>query len=198
MTDSISAQLPPRGPRWSRWGGVSVLVVGGLLGTACGGRTSAARPSAVPVVAETAVRRTVPLGLRAIGNVETIDTVTVRPLVGGELVGVHFREGTDVKAGEVLFVINPRPYEAALHQAEANLARDEANARNARLEAQRGDTWSPSRPGSGGGGGPRSRRAAWWARRDGRRTGADGRPSARQNATITLPMTCHPPRSSSP
>jgi multidrug efflux system membrane fusion protein len=140
MTDSISAHLPLRGGRWSGWGVVSVLVVGGLLGAACGGRTSAARVSAVPVVAETAVHRTVPLELRAIGNVETIDTVTVRPLAGGEIVEVRFREGTDVKAGEVLFVIDPRPYEAALHQAEANLARDQANARNARLEAQRGDS----------------------------------------------------------
>jgi multidrug efflux system membrane fusion protein len=91
-------------------------------------------------VAETAVRRTVPLELRTIGNVQTIDTVSVRPLVGGELVEVRFREGTDVKAGEVLFVIDPRPYEAALHQAEATLARDEANAHNARLEAERGDS----------------------------------------------------------
>jgi multidrug efflux system membrane fusion protein len=84
--------------------------------------------------------RAVPLELHAVGNVETIDTVAVGPLVGGELVDVRFREGTDVKAGAVLFVIDPRPYEAALHQAEANLARDEANARNARLQAQRGDS----------------------------------------------------------
>jgi multidrug efflux system membrane fusion protein len=117
---------------------VSFVVVAGLLGAACGGRSQAARPAGVPVVAETAVRRSVPLELHAVGNVETIDTVAVRPLVGGELVDVRFREGTDVKAGAVLFVIDPRPYEAALHQAEANLARDEANARNARLEAQRG------------------------------------------------------------
>jgi multidrug efflux system membrane fusion protein len=91
------------------------------------------------VVAETAARKTVALELRAIGNVETLDTVTVRPQVGGELVGVHFREGTDVKAGDALFTIDPRPYEAALHQAESALARDEANARNARLEAQRSE-----------------------------------------------------------
>jgi multidrug efflux system membrane fusion protein len=94
----------------------------------------------VPVVVETAARKTVALELRAIGNVETLDTVTVRPQVGGELVGVHFREGTDVKAGDALFTIDPRPYEAALHQAESALARDEANARNARLEAQRSES----------------------------------------------------------
>jgi multidrug efflux system membrane fusion protein len=110
-----------------------------ILAGACGGRSDPPREAAVPVVAEEAVRRTVPLQLRAIGNVETIDTVTVKPQVGGEIVGVHFREGTDVKAGQVLFTIDPRPYEAVLHQAEAALARDEANARNARLEAKRGD-----------------------------------------------------------
>ena len=102
-----------------------------------------ARPSAapaVPVVAEPAARKTVALRLHAIGNVEAIDTVAVRPQVGGQIVGVHFREGTDVKAGDALFTIDPRPYEAALHQAEATLARDEANARNARLEAQRSES----------------------------------------------------------
>jgi multidrug efflux system membrane fusion protein len=115
--------------------------VAGVVSGACGGRsTNAARSSTVPVVAETAARRTVALQLRAVGNVETVETVTVRPQVGGELVGIHFREGTDVKAGDVLFTIDPRPYEAALHQAQANLARDQANARNARLEAERGES----------------------------------------------------------
>ncbi len=119
--------------------GRCVVAVAGLLAAACGQRSDPPRASAIPVVAETAARKTVALELRAIGNVETVDTVTVKPQVGGELVGVHFREGTDVKAGQALFTIDPRPYEAALHQAEAALARDEANARNARLEAQRGE-----------------------------------------------------------
>jgi multidrug efflux system membrane fusion protein len=94
----------------------------------------------VPVVAQSVARKTVTVELRAIGNVESVDTVTVRPQVGGEIVGVHFREGTDVREGDVLFDIDPRPYEAALHQAEATLARDQANARNARLEAQRAES----------------------------------------------------------
>jgi multidrug efflux system membrane fusion protein len=116
------------------------VAVACLLGAACTGRSAPPPVEAVPVVAETAARRTVLLQLHAIGNVETVDTVTVRPQVGGELVGVHFREGTDVRAGDVLFDIDPRPYEAALHQAEASLGRDQANARNARLEAQRGES----------------------------------------------------------
>jgi len=140
VRESISAWLPGEAARSGRRVLVGAVAVAGLLGGGCGGRTDAPPAAAVPVVAETAVRRTVPLQLRAIGNVETIDTVAVKPLVGGELVEVRFREGTDVKAGEVLFTIDPRPYEAALHQAEANLARDEANARNARLEAERGQS----------------------------------------------------------
>ena len=108
-----------------------------VLAAACGGQRKAQQAPAVPVVAEAAQRRTVPLQLDAVGNVETVETVAVRPQVGGQLVEVGFREGTDVKAGDVLFRIDPRPYEAALHQAEAALARDEANARNARLEAER-------------------------------------------------------------
>ncbi len=140
MTDWIFGLTRAMAAGWSGWGRRGLVAGAGLLVAACGGRTDPPRASAVPVVAETAVRRTVPLQLRAIGNVETIDTVAVKPLVGGELVEVRFREGTDVKTGEVLFTIDPRPYEAALHQAEANLARDEANARNARLEAQRGES----------------------------------------------------------
>jgi multidrug efflux system membrane fusion protein len=117
-----------------------VILVAGLAAASCGRAGTLARAPSVPVVAEPATRKAVPLRLRAIGNVEAIDTVAVRPQVGGQLVGVHFREGTDVKAGEALFTIDPRPYEAALHQAEAALARDEANARNARLEAQRSES----------------------------------------------------------
>ncbi len=142
MTASVSKSIGTRARRKPAWmWGVPVVAVAALAGAACGERTTnAGRSTAVPVVAETAARRTVALQLRAVGNVETVETVSVRPQVGGELVGIHFREGTDVKAGEVLFTVDPRPYEAALHQAEANLARDEANARNARLEAQRGES----------------------------------------------------------
>jgi multidrug efflux system membrane fusion protein len=112
----------------------------GLSAAGCGKTSAPGAAPAVPVVAEAAARKTVALRLHAIGNVEAIDTVAVRPQVGGQIVGVHFREGTDVKAGDALFTLDPRPYEAALHQAEATLARDEANAKNARLEAQRSES----------------------------------------------------------
>jgi len=75
--------------------------------------------------------------LSAIGNVQAFSTVSIRALVGGQLTRVSFREGEDVRRGQQLFTIDPRPYEAAWQQAQANLARDEAQLRNAQSEAVR-------------------------------------------------------------
>jgi multidrug efflux system membrane fusion protein len=61
----------------------------------------------------------------------------VKSQIGGTLIRVHFREGQDVNKGALLFTIDPRPYEAALKQAEANLAKDKAQLENARKEVQR-------------------------------------------------------------
>jgi multidrug efflux system membrane fusion protein len=91
----------------------------------------------VPVVAEAAVRKNVPLQIRAIGNVEAYNTVSVRSQVSGEISEVYFREGQDVTQGRMLFRIDPRPFEAALRQAESTLARDRAQAQNARAEGRR-------------------------------------------------------------
>ncbi|HWR72901.1 MAG TPA: efflux RND transporter periplasmic adaptor subunit [Nitrospirota bacterium] len=94
-------------------------------------------PRTVPVVTESAVKKDIPLQIKAIGNVEAFITVAVKCQVSGEIAEVFFREGQDVGKGEKLFQIDPRPFEAALRQAEANLARDRAQAKNAELEAQR-------------------------------------------------------------
>jgi multidrug efflux system membrane fusion protein len=91
----------------------------------------------IPVIVGAATQKTVPVQLRAIGNVQAYSTVTVKSKVGGELVRVHFTEGQDVKKGDHLFTIDPRPYEAALKQAEANLGRDLAQAKNAQEDARR-------------------------------------------------------------
>jgi len=78
------------------------------------------------VVVAKVERMTVPVTARAIGNVEAIETVAVKARVGGELQRVWFGEGDAVHAGETLFTIDPRPFEAELAQAEALLARDRA------------------------------------------------------------------------
>jgi len=75
--------------------------------------------------------------LRAVGNVEAYNTVSVKSQVTGVLQRAHFKEGQDVKKGQMLFTIDPRPLEAALKQAEANLARDSAQLRNLREQVKR-------------------------------------------------------------
>jgi multidrug efflux system membrane fusion protein len=83
-------------------------------------------PPAVPVIVAVVQQQTVPVRLHAIGNVEAYATVTVKARVDGQILEVNFREGQPVKKGDVLFRIDPRPYEAALRQAEANALRDRA------------------------------------------------------------------------
>ncbi|MBS7545310.1 efflux RND transporter periplasmic adaptor subunit [Ancylobacter oerskovii] len=98
-------------------------------------RPPAAAPAAAPVPVETARagRRDVPVFLTGIGTVEPFNTVTVRSRVDGELQQVLFREGQDVRKGDLLAVIDPRTFEAALQEAQAKLQQDEASLANARL-----------------------------------------------------------------
>ncbi|HNR98430.1 MAG TPA: efflux RND transporter periplasmic adaptor subunit [Planctomycetota bacterium] len=110
----------------------------GAAGCHGGGDSGNARPApAVRVLAAEAVAKTMPVRLRAIGHVEPIQTVAVRPRVGGELTKVWFQEGQSVAAGETLFTIDPRPYDAALKQAEAELAKDQALLRKAEADVAR-------------------------------------------------------------
>jgi membrane fusion protein, multidrug efflux system len=92
---------------------------------------------AVPVTVGTAVEKTVPVEIRAIGNVEAYSTVSVKAQVEGELTIVHFKEGQEMKAGDMLFTIDPRPFDVQLKQAEANLAKDRAQLQNARRQVER-------------------------------------------------------------
>ncbi|MBI5099103.1 MAG: efflux RND transporter periplasmic adaptor subunit [Nitrospirae bacterium] len=91
----------------------------------------------VPVTVATVAGKSVPVQIRAIGNVETYSTVGIKSQVGGVLMRVHFKEGQDVNKGDLLFTIDPRPYDAALKQMEANLAKDHAQLENARVEVNR-------------------------------------------------------------
>ncbi len=108
-----------------------------LLPACYGGKSQPPRKLAVPVTAAKVIQKTVPVQLTAIGNVEAYSTVSVKSQLGGILTRVHFKEGRDVNKGDLLFTIDPRPYEAALKQAEANLAKDTAQLENARVEAHR-------------------------------------------------------------
>lgn len=91
----------------------------------------------VPVTVAAVQQRSVPNEISAIGSVTPIQAVAVRSQVGGTLVQVGFEEGEDVRAGQILFQIDPRPYEAALEQAQAVLARDLVQLANARQQVIR-------------------------------------------------------------
>ncbi len=119
-----------------------LLVAGGAVSPACSGAGADAprgtqTPSAVPVTVDRVVEKAMPLEANVVGAVEAFSTVAVRAQVTGELKAVNFRQGEDVQAGQVLFTLDHRPLEAALHQAEANLERDTAQAANAKVIAQR-------------------------------------------------------------
>jgi multidrug efflux system membrane fusion protein len=86
----------------------------------------------VPVTTAAAVAKTMPVRVRAVGNVEPYVTVAVKARVDGQITAVHFREGDEVRQGQDLFEIDSRPFQAALHQAQAALVRDRALLANAR------------------------------------------------------------------
>jgi membrane fusion protein, multidrug efflux system len=92
---------------------------------------------AIPIVAATAEPQDVPIYLFALGTAQAVNTVTVRSRVDGQLQSLRFREGQDVRAGDVLAIVDPRPLEAALRQMEANLRRDQAQLRSAEAELDR-------------------------------------------------------------
>jgi len=87
---------------------------------------TAGGPPPVPVSVATAASESVPVEIRVVGDVEPSSTVQIKSQVAGELTQVHFTEGQNVEKGQLLFEIDARPYEEALRQAEANVARDQA------------------------------------------------------------------------
>jgi multidrug efflux system membrane fusion protein len=93
--------------------------------------------AAVPVTAGVATARDMPVYVRGLGTVQAYNSVTVKSRVDGAIVKVDFTEGQEVKAGDPLLELDPRPYQAALAQAQANLARDQAQLANAQRSVGR-------------------------------------------------------------
>ena len=151
LTTSMSPRRAPTGasigPRPSRAAraasllSVLLLVSAVLSSRAARGdkveSTPAPKRPAVPVGVAAVEQKTIPLQIQAIGTVEASAVVSIKAQVGGELLRVHIKEGQDVKKGDLLFSIDPRVYEAALAQAEANLARDRGQIQQARAVLER-------------------------------------------------------------
>jgi membrane fusion protein, multidrug efflux system len=117
--------------------GVLLLLAGASL-TACENKSKAAKgEEPAPVTLATVVVQDVPREVKAFGSVEPSSTVDIRSQVPGTVTEVHFHEGDFVKKGDALFTIDTRPYSATLAAAQAELARSQAVADQARLEADR-------------------------------------------------------------
>ncbi len=116
----------------------AALTALGALASGCTKQQAAPQPrAAIPVVVGTVKIKAMPVEVIAIGHVEPVSTVSIEAQVPGQLLDVHFKEGDFVRKGQLLLTLDPRPYEAALSQAKAALARDKATAVNNRLQAQR-------------------------------------------------------------
>ena len=107
----------------------------GVAGAGGGGRGRG--DQSVPVTVATVVQKSMPIEIRVIGSVEAYSVVSVHAQITGQLTAVNFKEGDDIKKGQLLFALDRRPLEAALMATEANLQRDIAQAANAKIIAQR-------------------------------------------------------------
>lgn len=140
-------QPEPKKGGWLIWVILLVLVLGGIwfythrtastAATAGPGGKGRGAGGPVPVVVGTVTKKDVPIYLEGIGTIQALNTVTVRTRVDGQLEKVAYEEGQDVKAGDVLAIIDQAPYKAAVAQAQAKQAQDQAQLSNAKLNLQR-------------------------------------------------------------
>src|SRR5262249_40292771 len=119
---------------------VAIVFAGALVPIGCShikNQTAAAagRPPA-PVVVATSEQRDVPIQVNAIGNVEAYQTVQIRSQVNGQIDEILFKEGEDVRKGQLLVRLDKRPFQADLDKAIGQQKRDEAQAENSRLQAE--------------------------------------------------------------
>lgn len=120
-----------------------IAILGGLFLSACsnsGNTPSRARantPQTIPVTVAAVLRQDLPVYLSGLGSVAAYYTVSVRSRVDGQLVDIKFKEGESVKQGALLAVIDPRPYQVQLEQAQAQLFKDQASLRDAQLNYER-------------------------------------------------------------
>lgn len=109
----------------------------GKRGTTAGNSNRPGRPPLAPVQVAKATSETIPRTLSALGTVQAANSVTITSRVEGQLMKIHFTEGQKVNAGDLLFTIDPRPFEIQLAQAQAQLAKDKATLANARRDLSR-------------------------------------------------------------
>jgi multidrug efflux system membrane fusion protein len=140
------ASRPPRMPvRRAVWGpclglGMTLAICAVLAGCSSPAAKSAkasAPPPPVPVGVAAVQKGDFNVYLNGLGSVQAFNTVSLKTRIDGQIMQVNFTEGQDVKAGELLILIDPRPYQVALQQAQANLQKDEAQLDNAKAQYER-------------------------------------------------------------
>jgi multidrug efflux system membrane fusion protein len=144
----MPAPEEPSGSGWRKW--IVMLVIALVVGAAVwkirsntqeqqltAAQMEAAEDVPTPVQVAAVQEKTMPIYLTELGTVTAYNTVTIKTRVDGQLMSVNVREGQAVKQGELLVQIDPKPYEAALAQAQGQLVKDQANAENAKAEAAR-------------------------------------------------------------
>ena len=114
---------------------LAVLLGSGCTGNVAGGGAGGRPPA--PVVVASVEQRDIPLQIAAIGNVEAYQTVQIRSQVNGQIEKIFFKEGEDVREGQLLFQLDKRPFQADLEKAIGQMKHDEAQAENSRLQAER-------------------------------------------------------------
>ena len=127
--------------RWMQLGGTLLLLLafGGCQGAVSSKdkQALAATTRAVPVAVASAIEQDMPVYLTGLGSVTAYNTVSVKSRVDGQLIQVNFREGQQVNKGDLLILIDPRPYQVQLASAQAQLYKDQASLRDAQLNYQR-------------------------------------------------------------
>lgn len=103
------------------------MILINLVAVACQSKAPPPPPKVFPVTVSKAVEKSVPVFVEGLGHVESVASVQIRSRIEGELTGVYFQQGQEVKAGDLLFTIDPKPYEAALKEAQGTLEQSLAN-----------------------------------------------------------------------
>jgi len=132
----------PRSRRIALFGTLLVIVLGAIAVRLFVGRNGPVHtaPQAIPVTAAIATRQDVPETINAVGTVQSIDSVNIVPRVMGTIQEIKFTPGQNVKKGQELFILDPRPFQAALDQAQAQLRHDQALLQEAELDLKRYQT----------------------------------------------------------
>jgi multidrug efflux system membrane fusion protein len=110
---------------------------GGMPGFGAKAAVTNKAPPPIPVIVGSSSTRDMPVYVEGLGSVQAFNTVAVKTRVDGQIVQVFFREGQEVKVGDSLFQIDPRPFQNAIQQAEATKEKDEAQLQSAQLDLDR-------------------------------------------------------------